>query len=82
MTTLTVNIENDKDLPVLKEILNRFGLKYKVDNQSELSKDGEILYGRFKKTFEEIKDFEAGKVALKPAKQALAEIEAELNNGV
>ena len=31
MTTLTVNIANDKDLPVLEEILNRFGLNYTVD---------------------------------------------------
>jgi hypothetical protein len=31
MTTLTVDIENEKDLPVLKEILNRLGLSYKVE---------------------------------------------------
>ena len=35
MTTLTVNIPNEKDLPVLKEILNRFGLDYTVDNDKE-----------------------------------------------
>src|SRR5690606_17006911 len=82
MATLTVNIDNEKDLPVLKEILNRFGLKYKVDQQAELSQEGEVLYRQFKKTFKEIKDWEAGKVKLQPAKEALAEIEAELDNGV
>lgn len=58
----------------------KYGLKYKVDKQAELSEEGEVLYKRFKKTFKEIKDWEAGKVKLQPAKEAL--IEAELNNGV
>jgi len=31
MTTLTVNITNGKDLPLLEEILNRFGLSYQVN---------------------------------------------------
>jgi len=35
MTTLTVNITDDKDLPVLQEILNRFGLNYTVDADSD-----------------------------------------------
>ncbi|MEO6849161.1 MAG: hypothetical protein ABI203_10230 [Mucilaginibacter sp.] len=35
MTTLTVNIKNEKDLPVLKEILNRFGLAYTIDVDQE-----------------------------------------------
>lgn len=35
MTTLTVNIKNDDDLPVLQEILKRFGLTYTVDNNQE-----------------------------------------------
>lgn len=82
MATLTVNIDNEKDLPILKEILNRFGLKYKIDQQAELNPEGEVLYKRFKKTFKEIKDWEAGKAKLQPAKEALAEIEAELDNGI
>ncbi|MBD1391631.1 hypothetical protein [Mucilaginibacter glaciei] len=35
MTTLTVNIIDEKDLSVLQEILNRFGLTYKVDSGSD-----------------------------------------------
>ena len=82
MATLTVNIDNDKDLPLLKEILNRFGLKYKVDQEAALNLEGEVVYERFKETFKEIKDWEAGKVKLQPAKEALADIESELNNGI
>lgn len=37
MTTLTVNIDKEKDLPVLKEILDRFGLVYQVDEQLDIS---------------------------------------------
>jgi hypothetical protein len=43
MTTLTVNIQNDKDLPVLQEILDRFGLSYAVDAYKDYSfSEGEI----------------------------------------
>jgi|GEM_PF-891497 len=82
MATLTVNIDDEKDLPLMKEILNRFGLKYKIDKQTELTEDGIVLYKRFKKTFKEIKDWETGKVKLQPAKEALAAIEAELHNEI
>jgi hypothetical protein len=43
MTTLTVNIQNEKDLPVLQEILNRFGLSYHIDSDNDHSfSDAEI----------------------------------------
>jgi hypothetical protein len=79
MTTLTVNIDNEKDLPVLKEILTRFGLNYKIDKNAELNKDSEKLLKKLKKSFAEINDWEAGKVKLQNAKEAIAEIETELN---
>jgi hypothetical protein len=79
MTTLTVAIENEKNLPVLKEILNRFGLNYKVSEDSLLNKDEDKLYKKFKKSFTEIKGLEAGKIKLQDAKEAVKEIEAELN---
>lgn len=82
MTTLTVNIDNDKDLPVLKEILNRFGLRYKIDKQAGLDKDGEKLYKKLKQSFGEIKEWEAGNLKLQNAKDAIAEIEAELANDI
>lgn len=37
MTTLTVNIPNEKDLPVLQEILDRFGLDYTIDAKKDYS---------------------------------------------
>ena len=76
MTTLTVNIDNEKDLPVLKEILTRFGLNYKIN------KEEDKLLKKLKKSFTEINDWEAGKATLQNAKQAITEIEAELNNGI
>jgi hypothetical protein len=82
MTTLTVDIENEKDLPVLKEILTRFGLNYKINSDPELNSDGDKLYKKLKKSFTEINDWDAGKIKLQNAKEAIKEIEAELNNGI
>ncbi|MEO6979183.1 MAG: hypothetical protein ABI113_12415 [Mucilaginibacter sp.] len=82
MTTLTVNINDDKDLPVLKEILNRFGLDYTVDKSALLSKDESKLLKKLKKSFSEINEWENGKTKLQDAKEAIREIEAELNNGI
>jgi hypothetical protein len=77
MTTLTVDIENEKDLPVLKEILTKFGLNYKVSKGPVLNKDGDKLYKKLKKSFTEIKDWEAGNIKLQDAKEAIKEIEAD-----
>jgi transcriptional regulator with XRE-family HTH domain len=82
MTTLTVNINDDKDLPVLKEILNRFGLDYTVDKRAVLNKDENKLLKKLKKSFSEINEWENGKTKLQDAKEAIKEIEAELNNGI
>jgi hypothetical protein len=82
MTTLTVNINDDKDLPVLKEILNRFGLDYTVDKSAVLNKDEGKLLRKLKKSFSEINEWESGKLKLQDAKDAIREIESELNNGI
>jgi hypothetical protein len=82
MTTLTVDIENEKDLPVLKEILNRFGLNYKVKNSPELDEAEKKLYKKLKKSFIEIKDWEAGNIKLQDAREAIKEIDAELDNDI
>lgn len=37
MTTLTVNIDKEKDLSVLKAILDRFGLAYSVNEEYSFS---------------------------------------------
>ena len=47
MTTLTVNIQNKKDLSVLQEILDRFGMDYAVDEEYDFSKEEiEVLVKR------------------------------------
>ncbi len=55
MTTLTVNIQNENDLPVLQEILDRFGLPYVVDNESEYVFSEEEIAG-FMKTRQDYLD--------------------------
>lgn len=82
MTTLTVNIDNEKDLPVLREILNRFGLSYKIDTKPTLGKEEDKLYKKLKKSFAEIKEWEKRNVKLQNAKDALSDIETDLNNGI
>jgi hypothetical protein len=82
MTTLIVNVDNDKDLPVLKEILTRFGLTYQINNGPLLNKEEDKLLKKLKKSFTEINDWEAGRATLQNAKKAIADIETELNNGI
>jgi len=82
MTTLIVNIDNDKDLPILKEILTRFGMNYKVDKNPASNKSADKLAKKLKQSFTEISDWEAGKAKLQNAKEAIKEIEADLNNGI
>ncbi|MGF7077551.1 hypothetical protein [Mucilaginibacter sp. NFR10] len=57
MTTLTVNITNESDLPVLQEILNRFGLTYTIDIENEFSFSKKDIEGLLKSK----KDFLEGK---------------------
>ncbi len=35
MTTLTVDIKNDKDLSVIQEMLDKFGLTYRIETDKE-----------------------------------------------
>lgn len=57
MTTLTVNITNESDLPVLQEILNRFGLTYTIDTENEFPFSKKDIEGLLKLK----KDFLEGK---------------------
>ena len=82
MTTLAVNIKEDKDLPIIKEILTRFGVNYKIVEDPSVNKKEEKLLKKLKKSFREINDWEAGKIKLQNANEAIGEIEADLNNGV
>jgi predicted transcriptional regulator len=42
MTTLTVEIDKEKDLPVLQALLNRLELKYHIDNEDYNLTDAEL----------------------------------------
>jgi hypothetical protein len=77
MTTLTVSINDDKDLPVLKEILNRFGMDYTVNKTAALNNNEHKLLKDLKKSFTDINEWEAGRTKLQNAKEAIKEIEAE-----
>jgi hypothetical protein len=85
MTTLTVNIDNKKTEKAVRIVLDAFGLNYKVaqDAGRPLTKAEQAMYNRLERSFEQIKLHQEGKIKLQDAKEALAEIEAELgNNGI
>ena len=71
MTTLTVNIPNEKDIPVLQEILNRFGLDYTIDNDKDYSFSKAEIEGLLKTK----QDFIEGKTTARDWK----DIEDDLN---
>jgi len=67
MTTLTVNIENEKDLPALTDFLNKAGLTYSVDGEYD-----EALEAALKRAEE---DSKASRV--RPHEEVWAEITAK-----
>lgn len=75
MATLTVHIDNEKDLPILKEILSRFGASYnKEAEERPLNKEGKAVYKRLKTSFEEIKQHKEGRILLRDARELLNEL--------
>lgn len=83
MTTLTVNINDKKTEKAIKAVLDAFGLDYNVDQNTKtekrpLTKAEQAMYKRLKRSFEEIKLYKEGKIELQNAKEALAELTAEL----
>ncbi len=79
MTTLTVNIDNKKSEKAVKAVLDALGLSYSVEATSEniqrpLNKAEQKLYNNLKKSFEEIKLHQEGKIELKSIEELLAEL--------
>ena len=72
MTTLTVNIKEERDLSVLQEILDRFGLTYTVDDDSDYSFSKTEIEGLIKTK----QDFLDGKTTARDWK----DIEQDLNS--
>lgn len=73
MTTITAKISNEKDVKVLKEILERFGISYVVNESSEDYKLSKAQIADFKKTQ---KEFLEGKSTAK----TWDDIKKELNS--
>jgi hypothetical protein len=72
MTTLTVNITNEGDLPVLQEILNRFGLAYTIDVENDFPFSKKDIEGLLKSK----QDFLEGKTTARNWE----DIEEDLNS--
>lgn len=69
MKTLTVNITDEKDLPVMEEILTRFGLSYQINADYSFSEQ------EIKGLLKTKQDFLEGKSSARD----WSEIEQELN---
>lgn len=75
MAILTVHIDNEKDLPILKEILNRFGVSYDEEaGERPLNKAEKAVYNNLKTSFQEIKLHREGKIELRDARELLNEL--------
>ena len=79
MTTLTVNIDNKKSKKAVKAVLDALGLSYNVEPtpanaQRPLNKAEQKLYNNLKKSFEQIKLHQEGKIELKSIEEVLAEL--------
>jgi hypothetical protein len=81
MTRLTVNIDSRKSEKVVLAVVQALGLSYEVESaQSDtdierpLNKAELAMYKRLKKSFEQIKLHQEGKIELKTIEEVLAEL--------
>jgi hypothetical protein len=79
MTKLTVNIDNSKSEKVVLAVFQALGLSYEVehtetDAEKPLNNAELALYKRLKKSFEQIRQYEEGKIELKTIEEVLAEL--------
>ena len=58
MTTLTVEIDKERDLPVLQALLNRMGLKFNVDDNEW----GDATEAEIESLTAALEDLEAGRM--------------------
>ena len=79
MSRLTVNIENKKTEEVVLAVLQDLGLSYRLESadatdsiEKPLSRAEETMYQHLKKSFEEIKQHQEGKIKLKTIEEVLA----------
>jgi hypothetical protein len=79
MTRLTVNIDNRKSEKVILAVVQALGLSYEVEPakttaDKPLNKAELAMYKRLKKSFEQIKLHQEGKIELKTIEEVLAEL--------
>jgi hypothetical protein len=80
MTKLTVNIDNSKSEKVILAVIQALGLSYEVENNATLiaerplNKAEQAMYKKMKKSFEQIKLHQEGKIELKTIEEVLAEL--------
>ncbi|MDB5090341.1 MAG: hypothetical protein JWR09_4335 [Mucilaginibacter sp.] len=79
MTTLTVNIDNKESEKAVKAVLDALGLSYNVeptpvDVQRPLNKAEQRVYNNMKRSLEQIKLHQEGKIELKSIEEVLAEL--------
>ncbi len=79
MTRLTVNIDNSKSEEVILAVIKALGLSYEVDStkktvEKPLNKAETAMYKRLKKSFEQIKMHQEGKLPLKTIEEVIAEL--------
>ena len=81
MTRLTINIDDRKSEKVVLAVIQALGLNYEVesvtsadDAEKPLNKAELAMYKRLKKSFEQIKLHQEGKIQLKTIEEVLAEL--------
>jgi len=79
MTTLTVNIDNKKTEKAVKAVFDSLGLDYQVSLSADeakrpLNKAEQRLYNGLKKSFQEIKLHQEGKIVLRDARELFDEL--------
>jgi hypothetical protein len=79
MTTLTVNIDNKKSEKAVKAVLDALGLNYIIGSgpdvvQRPLNKAEQRVYNNLKRSLEQIKLHQEGKIELRDARELLHEL--------
>ena len=79
MTTLTVNIDNKKSEKAVKAVLDALGLSYNIETnpgqaQRPLNKSEQRVYNNMKRSLEQIKLHQEGKINLRDARELLNEL--------
>ncbi len=78
MTTLTVEIDKERDLPELEAVFDRMGLKYKLEDDINDDDWGDLSDAEIEAIKAGIDDFKNGRVI--PHAEAMAQIEDHLRN--